>query len=321
MAAPFARPRRPVPTTRPDIAEPRVRRLVLIAAVALMMLAGALGWILGGILHESGTTPRAIADRVVEAGGTRVLVDGGWTPVSAGKALAATPGLTGVAAFAPIAGLSGRAWIARAPLDGPSLLPAGLRARVTRLPAPAKVRLAGHPAWLYEAAPLRSGDLLEVTALPTATGVLLVGCEASRTAWSTVAKCAGDVHGVGVGATLPPSSTLAFRERFKPVIAKLDAGRVAAAGALRRAGHARGQRLAARQLAAAHAAAAATLSPLAPATGPQRQAVKQLKSSAAAYGALARAAGQRNRRAYGRARAAALRSDKALTAALAGAAR
>jgi hypothetical protein len=306
-----------VPTTRPDLAEPRVRRLVLGATVGALVVAGALGWLLGGILHGDHTSPAGISDRLTPVGPMRVLVDGSWAPTPAGKELAATTGLADLSAFSPLPGLPGQTWVAHAPLDGPTLLPAALRARVTKLPAPAKVKLAGQAAWHYPAMTLRSGGLLEVTTLPTTAGVLLVGCEASATSWSTVVGCGKGIRGVGGAAVLAPSSTLAFRERLKPVVAKLNARRASAGRALRRARHAHSQQAAARRLAVTHRAAAGALSPLAPAQGAARTAVRRLAASAGAYGALATAAGRRDRRRYGRARAAARRADKALRAALA----
>jgi hypothetical protein len=160
---------------------------------------------------------------------------------------------------------------------------------------------------------------MELTALPTAAGVLLVGCEADKTSWSTVAGCAGAVHAVGGAATLPPSADLAFRQHVKPVVGKLNAKRKGAGRALRRARHARGQRAAAQRLAAAHAAAAKALEPFVPATGPARAAVGRLSASAAAYTDLARAAGRRDRRRYARARRATRRADAGLRTALAAA--
>jgi hypothetical protein len=321
MATPSARSRRPVPTTRPDLAEPRVRRLAIGAALGALVIAGALGWLLGGILHGDNTAPAGISDRLTPIGSLRVIVDGSWAPTPAGKELAATGGLSDLTAFSPLPGLPGRSWVAHAPLDGPTLVPAALGARVTKLPAPAKVKLAGQAAWRYPAMKLRSGGLLEVTALPTTAGVLLVGCEASPTSWSTVVGCGKGIRAVGGAPVLAPSSSLAFRERLKPVVAKLNARRTGAGHALRRARHARGQQAAARRLAGAHRAAADALSPLAPAQGAERTAVRQLAASFGAYTALAKAAGRRDRRRYGRARAATRRADKALRAALAAAGR
>ena len=113
--------------------------------------------------------------------------------------------------------------------------------------------------------------------------------------------CASGIHAVGGPGSLPPSATLAFREHFEPVVAKLNARRAAAGRALRRAGHARGQRAAAQRIAAAHRSAAAALAPLAPGRGAERAAVQRLNATAGAYHALARAAGRRDRRGYGRA--------------------
>jgi hypothetical protein len=310
-----------VSTARPDLAEPRVRRLVLIAAVALMTFAGALGWVLGGILHSKHAGATTLSDRVVSAGDARVLVDGNWAPAPAGKELAATAGLTDLTSFAPLPGLPGQTWVARAALDGPTLLPAGLRARVSTLPAPVKTKLAGRPAWRYPAMKLRSGGLLEVTAAPTLEGVLLAGCEAGPASWSTVVGCGNGIHGVTGPAPLVPSAGLAFHARLKPVVARLDAARAAAGGALRRAGRASGQQAAAQKLADAHRSAARALSPLAPAKGAERAAVQRLGAAAFAYRTLAKAAGRRDRRAYGRARAAVGRTNRALRQALATAAR
>jgi hypothetical protein len=286
----------------------------------LVAIAGTAGWLLGGLLQEDGRAPASATERVARTGALRVLVDSSWTPAAPGRELAAA-GLTELSAFAPVPGLPSRTWIAGAPVDGPTLVPASVRARVGTLPAPEKATLGGHPAWRYPAMELRSGGMLELTTLPTTAGMLLVGCEASKTSWTTVVGCSGSVRAVGGASVLPPASDLAFRERVKPVVTKLNARRTGAGRALRRAGRARGQQAAAKRLAAAHAAAAAALAPLAPASGPAHRAVAQLTVSARAYRALAAAAGQRAPRRYRRARTATRRADRALRAALAAATR
>jgi hypothetical protein len=320
MATRFARSPRPVPASRPDLGESRGRALLIVAALAAVIVAGALGWLLGGALHGDRAAPPAASDRLATVGSLRLLVDGDWVPAPAGKELAATR-LSDLSAFAPVPGLPGRTWIARAAADGPALVPQALRARVASVPTPEKVTLAGRPAWRYPAMELRSGGLLEVTALPTMAGVLLVGCEAGKTAWSTVVGCGRAVRAVGGAAALAPGADLAFRQHLAAVVTKLNAARAGAGRALKRARHARGQRAAATRLAAAHATAAARLSPLAPATGPARKAVVRLTASAQAYRALAQAAASGSRRRYGKARKATRRADHALTAALAGAGR
>jgi hypothetical protein len=290
--------------------------VLALAAVAAIAVAAALGWLLGGQLHGVATTPQPNADRLAAVGPIRLAVDGAWEPVAAAPALAAMR-VRNLAVYAPVAGLPGRVWVARADADAQTLVPAAVRSRIAGpLSAHAKSRLAGAPAWTYAGLPLRDGGMLELTVLPTGAGVLLVGCEAAKAWWSTVAGCARSVRAVA-GATLsPPAQNIAFRRRLPGVMTKLNAVRAGAARALHKARRPHGQAAAATRLAKAHTGAAKHLRPLAPAGGAAQRVVARLGASAAAYRALAAAANRHDRRRYKTARKRATRADRALRAAL-----
>jgi hypothetical protein len=311
------RGRATLPAALASAHSPRSRRLVVIAALVATLVAGLGGWALGGAINGPPAPVDVPGDHLAAAGPLRLAVDGAWTPAKP------TPELTGMrladlSAYAPVAGLPGRTWIALTAIDGPTLVPAALRARLGQaLPAPVKTKLAGHDAWAYRSLAVRGGNLLELTALPTSAGVLIVGCEAAKSWWSTVASCARAVRAVGGGTPLEPSADLAFRQALGTTMGKLNAARAGAGRALRRAGRARGQQAAARRLADAHRAAAKALAGLAPASGPSRRLVQSLSVSASVYHALARAAASKSRARYRPVRAKARKADAALRAALA----
>ena len=93
--------------------------------------------------------PAAAADRVGRAlhPPTRRRLDAG----PAGPALAGHD-LGDLRVYAPVAELPGRIWIARAPVTTPSLVPPRVLRRLDgRLGPPRRAKLAGRPAWGYDA--------------------------------------------------------------------------------------------------------------------------------------------------------------------------
>jgi hypothetical protein len=296
----------------------RTHRLVLaLAILAAIAVAGAAGWLGGGLLQSRSAPAPVTVDRLAAVGPLQLAVDSGLEPVSATAELAGT-GLRDLTVFAPVAGLPGRIWIGRGEADDATLVPAAVRARlVGDLPPHADVSLAGRPAWSYGSLSLRDGGLLELTVQPTSAGVLIVGCQAELAVWSTVSGCVRRVQIVSGAATAAPAADLVFQQRLGPVLDRLNARRAAGAKALARARTAAGQRRSALTLARAHTQAARALAPSAGQPGAPKAVVARLRNIAAAYGALAGAAQRASRVRYARARARAARAEKALQVALA----
>jgi hypothetical protein len=295
---------------------PRQPLLPLVATIAAIAVAALAGWVLGGMLTRKPAAPQVSAPRAATVGPLKLELDGTWSTIAASAPLTGMQ-LQDLAVYAPVAGVPARTWVARAPADGPSLVPASVRDRLDgRLASPARTVLGGRPAWTYPATALRSGGRLELTVQPTAAGVLLVGCEADQSWWSTVAGCARSIRDVSGAATFAPAADISLRQALKRVVVSLNAARAGAGKALQRARTPRGQQLAAQRLAKAHAAAAARLSPLAGPAGSGRTLVARLGAAAAAYRGLATAAGRRSRPAYRSARASVGRAEGALRIAL-----
>jgi hypothetical protein len=297
--------------------EPARLRTVIAGGVAAIVVAGLAGWLLGGVLvPDTPPAPVRASAQVAVLGPMRVALDGNWTTQAPGRDQLAMR-LGDLAVFAPTPGLSGRSWVARAAADHPSLVPAGVRARLAQAPPkPTTVRLAGSPAWRYDALRLRSGSLLGLTVLPTAAGVVLVGCEGTPGSWGAVSGCEQGVGVMSGAAVLAPAADLAFRQRIPAVLAKLNAARAGAGRALAAARRARGQARAAAQLAQAHATAAAKLRPLVVAGTPAGRVVRRLNEAAGAYRNVAGAANRRAPRRYAAARGRATKAGAALRTAL-----
>jgi hypothetical protein len=243
-------------------------------------------------------------------------LEGGWARVAAGPGVASA-GLPRVRTFAPAPSLPGRVWIARVPVRTPSLIPTRVLRRVDgRLGPPRRTRLAGRPAWVYDAIAVRGGGLLALTVQPTTAGALVVGCQAPGEWWSALADCARGIAGIDGPAPLSPVADLAYRLHARTPLARLNARRAREGHALHRARSARAQARSARRLAASHAAAASALHPYAPRRGAARRVVVALRRSRAAYAAVARSARRRERRRYATARRHARRADAALARAL-----
>jgi hypothetical protein len=299
-----------------DASRPAPR--VAIAGLVAIVIAVVLGWHFGGGLRASPPPVAAGPSTIrVTAGPVRLQLNASWTGVAPAPGLAGS-GLPDLRAFTVAAGLPTHAWLALAPVDAASLVPARVRARIAghALPVPTEVTLAGRPAWSYDAIPLVGGDLLRLTVQPTTAGTLILGCQATRAWWRVVAGCARDVRTIAGPQTLAPTADLAYRLRARAPLARLRAKRHAAGHALRRARTLRGQVRAARRLAAAHTAAAAAIAPLAPAHGPAHRVELALRRSAHAFAALAHHARDRRPRGYRRAQRQVRRDDARLETAL-----
>jgi hypothetical protein len=209
---------------------------------------------------------------------------------------------------------AGRAWLAWAPIETRSLLPGALGGRVDgTLPAVRAGTLAGRPVWRYADVPLAGGGSLTVTAAPTQTGVLLVGCETPKA--PVTPDCSGDVVAVTGADAVAPAADLALRRTAPAVLAALAKARTAGAKRLARATAPRGVARASRGLSRAHAKAAAAIEPVG---APWQRLQQALRASSAAYGKLAGTARAKARGRYGTARKRARAADQALVQALRG---
>jgi len=290
---------------------PRRPSGAIVAGVAALALAVAGGWWLGGASHSP--APVVAPDTVAAVGDLRLELEAGWVAAEA----APGPRVDGGQAYAPVPGLSARALLVSGPAADASLVPAALRAELPeRLPAPRRASLAGLTAWSY--GPFRAKRrVVEVTVVPTTSGVLALTCSAPPASWSVALDCADGVHAItsAKAQALAPTADLGFRQGAGPALATLDDRRVAGR---RRLAHSRrpgARAAAATALATSHRTAADDLAPLA-APGASADVVAALRGAARGYDALAAAARRKHRQRFIAARAAVARSDAALAGAL-----
>jgi hypothetical protein len=230
------------------------------------------------------------ADRVVRAGPATLVVPRQWRTVA--------PGVTGLdmqaaptVVMAPWRDVPDRVIVTVAPAGDASLLPGALRRLVRDLgQGPSPTRLAGYRAWRYAGLLGRDGNVLDVTVLPTGTGVLAVACTSPPWEAGAMANCASSIRSVSLIGTvaLVPARDPALRLRLPAVLAALDRSRVRGRAALGRAATGAGQARLAHRLADAHLAAADSLRPVEGRAG--QPLVRELSEVADAYSALARAA-------------------------------
>jgi hypothetical protein len=263
----------------------------LLGATWVVALAIAIG---GGVWAGRAAVGREragpAADRVVRAGPATLVVPREWRTVApGGKGLDVQAVRTVV--MAPWPDVPDRVIVTVATADDASLLPGALRRLVRDLgQGPRLTRLAGYRAWRYAGLLGRDGNVLDVTVLPTGTGVLAVACTSPPWEAGAMANCASLIRSVSLTGTvaLVPARDPALRLRLPTVLAALDRSRVRGRAALGRAATGAGQARLARRLADAHLAAAASLRPVEGRAG--EPLVGELSEVAAAYSALARAA-------------------------------
>jgi len=284
-------------------------------AMLLVAIAALAGWI-----GRTATMPAPAAvptppAREVALGPVSLSAPGAWEPV--GGRVAGVPDLgAGTAAFAPVPGLGGRAVVALAPFDDPTLVPAPLRALAGS--EPARATLAGLPAWTYGEQAVAGGRIAQLTVAPTTAGAVTALCIAPAASWSGAAGCADELAAASLRGASPlvPSATLAFRRQLVPVLDRLGARRADLRGRLRTARTPRGQARLARRMARANGRAATALAPRTASPG-TRNVVRILRGTEGAYGRLALAARRGWPVRYKRARAAVRRHDGALARAVA----
>jgi hypothetical protein len=303
------------------LASPRVplRTAWAVIGLASVLLALAAGW----LARDAVTTeppPPPPPPRAVDLGPVRVAVAGPWAPER--FALGGVPGLDerATAVFAPAPGLPAHAIVTLAPIADTTLVPAAIRALLSRpLPAPRKTELLGVAAWRYGSQPLSGDRIAEVTVAPTSAGALAVACVAESTSWVAASGCAEGVKRLSIaGATwLTPAPDLALLAAAEPVVERLDRRRATLRAKLRAATTRRGQSRIAGRLAREYALAAATLAPSAPGTGGGKRLVAALRDASAWHRALAKAAANTWPVRYRRARRGIARRDAHLRRTLA----
>ena len=302
---------RPTGPPVPHILHRAVAVLLATAAVGLAVAVSA-GWWAGGAARPIPSAPAVPV--TVTMGSVSFGVDPGWERLTGDRQVSDLPPAR-TAAFALQPEGSARAIVTLAPSTHASLIPDGLRARLTSAPpSPAPSRHLGHAAWTYRELPTRDGRLLDVTLVPTTLGVLAIACSAMPEDLAAAADCATAMSALDLGGALPlrPRASLALRSALPPVVAKLNARRVRLRAALRRAETRRGQARVAVRLATTHERAGASLAARAPGALPAR-----LGRVGAAYRRLARAARRGRPRAFRRARRTVVTAERRLGHALA----
>jgi hypothetical protein len=260
---------------------------------AATLLAAACGAALGIVLAPGGTPPpRADPQpRIGLASGVAKLpLPPDWRPL---RRLSTLPGFEEATA---VRGLrSELALDIRRPEDA-SLLPAGVEDAVPGgLPAPAPRRVGARTAWRYELPGDRPGTRLVALTLPTTGGVVTFACQSQYGATGPAeAECAQAVRLVRLdgAAALPPAPETAARIVLPGAIAKLNARRHTERRRLAASTSPAVRAAAALRLAAAYAAAAERLRPLA--AGDAVRLTATLGALARAHRALASASRHRD---------------------------
>jgi hypothetical protein len=283
----------------------------LVGSVTAAVLAAVGGWWLGGATRSP--APVVAPDSVAAVGDLRLELETGWVAADA----APGPRVDGGQAYAPIPGLSARALLVTGAAADASLVPAALRGELPeRLPAPRRATLGGLPAWSY--GPFRAKRrVLEVTVVPTTSGVLALACSAPPASWSAALGCTEGVHAItsAKAKALEPAADLGFRLAAGPALRAFDERRVIVRRRLATAAGPGARAAAASTLAETHRAVADELAPLA-APGATAGVVAALRDAAGAYDAFATAARRDDRQPFIAARAAVTRGDAALASAL-----
>lgn len=267
------------------------RRLPLVLA-AVLVVASALGGLLLANALEGGGTAQAgrpsPAPQAVIHDGVRVQLPAGWAAARA----APVPGFTRPLGMRnPGKQLS--AVVERLPATSATLLPAALvRAEAAAGARPDLVRLApGQKGWRYRF-PQSDGSMRTVIAAPTTAGVATVACM-SRARNGVPPGCQTLASAITVPGSrpLPPGASAAFLSRVPAVVSDLEAARATGVKQLSTATRPDAQARAAAELARAHTAAAAALTPLAsPGDAVPSRTVVALSATATAYAKLASAA-------------------------------
>jgi hypothetical protein len=202
--------------------------LVAACGGALAMAVGGGAW--AGHVTAPAHGTQSAGTKVLRAGVATLAVPREWRAV-------ATPdtGVTGAqtgatVVVAPSPRTRDRVIVSIGPAEDRSLVPRALRGLVRDLGrGPRVTRLAGHRGWLYAGLAARnSADVINVTVLPSAAGMLGIACTSAPSRSSATAECASSIGSVSIGgaAIFVPSQDLALRLRLPRVLAALDRARV-----------------------------------------------------------------------------------------------
>jgi hypothetical protein len=279
----------------------RVAWLIVLCVLVAGALTAAAGWWAGGAVRTDEAAPVAAGPPVAAIGPMRIEGAPRWT-VARDAPEAERLDRAATAVFAVDPASSTRAIFTLAPAADATLLPPGLRATLARTPpAPTRTEVLGRPAWSYAGLETLSGRTMDVSLLPTTSGVLAVACTRGQDQLAGAADCGGGATTIDLGGAQPlaPAADLALRQRLPAAIERLDGRRTSLRRSLRGAQTRRGQARFARRLARAYARTGALLAPVAPrGAGPLRA----MHRADLAYRRLGRAALGGRRGSFARAR-------------------
>ncbi len=285
-------------------------------ATLLVPLGIAVAAVLGFLIARAATGGSSASGlgRPVPAGALEASLPNGWQVRSA-RQLASLGLVDGIGAA------SGARLIAvgAARTTDPTLLPAGILGSLPKTPPAQLVTLRGTTFYRYSDLPLRGRTGSQsVYATPTPSGTVLAVCRTPSPDAGFASTCQRVVESIQLrSGSLSPGLVPAYASTLRTVIGKLNRARAEWGSQLSTAQSAGVQASAASRLAAAHAQAAAALEGLHP--GPARSGndalIAALRTAAAAYTALARAASGAQVSDYGTATDAIARASDALQAA------
>jgi hypothetical protein len=288
----------------------------MIVGGMLILLAAVGGWIAADKLIAD---PVVVPDEpplTVRTGATELQLRPGWKPEAALPKLPGIAEVPGAKALAPTDGSSGRMVVATLPTGEVGELPkATVEALRVPLGSSKRTTVAGVRGVGYTALALRgvTAGLADIYTVPTAAGVLAVGCVAPIDDPLPVGSCPGDIRAIAARQA-PPDPAAALKAKLPAVMTRLNARRAKARSALRAAPTAPTQARPARRLWRAYKAAAKTLAPAAPASGPAAGLPDAFRDAARAYRGLALAAAHHDKRAWTRARARVTAAEKVVAA-------
>lgn len=292
--------------------------LALLAALAVVLVAGAAGWVAAAQLTSEPevATPEPLV--VIPTGAAELQLRSGWRLV---PRVPRVPGLDvpDAKALAPADGGRGRMVVALVPgTDASSELPeATVDALRVPLAASERASIGGLRGVGYTALSLQGvSGLVDLYAVQTPAGLLTIACIAPIDDPLPAESCPGDVSSVSIDEAAIPDPTAELREALPAIAAPLNRERVAGRLALRRGKHSDAQARAARSLWRAYRTAASAVAPLAPESGVGSELPATLREAARAYRALGVAASRHSERGWSRARRAVTAAERAVTAQL-----
>jgi hypothetical protein len=284
------------------------------AGAAAVAVAAAGGWaVAASLTSEPVATPEARPSTVRLSASAELSLREGWQPVGKVPKL---PGLDGAAtrAFAPADGGSGRMVVTLLPNTAGDALP---RATAAALRTPLgkgtqRATVGGLRGAAYTALALKGVDgIVDVYAVPTAAGVLAIGCVAPLDDPLPVDSCPNDI--VHIAARKPAVDPMAaLRTHLPGVVTSLNRTRRTARRDLREGATSKAQARAAARLAVAYRDASRRVAAAAPKTGAASTLPAAFSQAADAYDALESAARRHSKAGWRRAR---LRVDAAETTA------